>query len=142
MDGMVLKPHRERPIPAGLVRELYAHAGWWPDRTDAQITQVLDAAPAVGAWDGDRLVGFARIVTDGIWRAYIEDVVVHEQYRRRGIGRALMATLLAEVPGIPVVSLFCEQSLASLYQAQGFKPTKQVVMHRTGANHVVTGPGR
>jgi GNAT superfamily N-acetyltransferase len=130
MAEVVTKLHRERSIPPQAVRDLYSHAGWWPERTVAQIERVLDAAPAVGAWDGDRLVGFARIVTDGVCRAYVEDVVVHEQYRGRGIGRALMDRLLNEVDDGLVVSLFCKPWLVPFYERQGFQPANQVVLHR------------
>jgi hypothetical protein len=44
-------------------------------RTAGQVSAVLRASPAVGAWHGQDLVGFARAVTDGILRAYVEDVV-------------------------------------------------------------------
>jgi ribosomal protein S18 acetylase RimI-like enzyme len=129
MDGVVVQPHRERPIQAAQVRALYDQADWWPERTDAQIAQVLNAAPAVGAWAGGELVGFARVVSDGVFRAFIEDVVVHEQYRRRGVGTELNTRLLAEIQDIHIVTLFCKQSLQPFYQGQGFQPTKQVVLH-------------
>jgi GNAT superfamily N-acetyltransferase len=130
MNGIAFALHRDRPITPALVRALYDHAGWWPERTLAAIGQVLDSAPAVGAWNGERLVGFARAVTDGNFRAYIEDVVVHEAWRRQGVATLMMACLLDELKGIPVVSLFCKAGLVPVYQGQGFQETRQVVMHK------------
>lgn len=130
MNGIACALHRDRPIAPSLVRELYNHVGWWPERSSEQIGQVLEGAPAAGAWDGERLVGFARVVTDGIFRAYIEDVVVHEAWRRQGVATALMACLLDELKEIPVVSLFCKAGLVPVYQGQGFQETRQVVMHK------------
>lgn len=127
---MMVKLHRERPIPAEQVRVLYDHVGWWPERTLPQIQRVLDSAPAAGTWDGDRLVGFARVVTDGVFRGYFEDVVVHESYRRRGIATALMQCLLDEVRDVHLVSLFCKERLVPVYRSMGFEETRQVVMHR------------
>ena len=54
---------------------------------------MLQASPAVGAWHGQELIGFARAVTDGILRAYVEDVIVAPGWRGRGVGRALLAGL-------------------------------------------------
>ncbi|HLN61338.1 MAG TPA: GNAT family N-acetyltransferase [Symbiobacteriaceae bacterium] len=127
---MMVKLHRERPIPAEQVRALYDHVGWWPERTLPQIERVLDGAPAAGAWDGDTLVGFMRIVSDGVFRAYVEDVVVHEAYRHQGIATALMNALLEEVRDVHLVSLFCKERLVPVYRSQGFEETRQVVMHR------------
>lgn len=128
-----VQPHSERPIPGRLVKALYEHAGWWPERTEAAINQVLRGAPAVGAWVEGRLVGFARVVTDGLFRAYVEDVVVHSDYRHQGIGAALVARLVGEVSPTVRVSLFCKSGLVPLYERQGFTPTIQVVMHRADA---------
>ncbi|MCB0100322.1 MAG: hypothetical protein KDE46_31545, partial [Caldilineaceae bacterium] len=69
--------HSARPIPAQAVRQLYDAVDWWPDRTVEQIGAVLAQDAAVGAWDADRLVGFARALSDGRFHAYVEDVMVH-----------------------------------------------------------------
>jgi ribosomal protein S18 acetylase RimI-like enzyme len=120
----------ERPISAQAVRRLYDHVGWWPDRSLADIDHVLAEGCSVGAWHGSELVGFARAVSDGKFHAYIEDVVVHEHYRRRDVCTMMLSRLLNELTHIETISLFCEPELTGLYQRQGFKATKQVVMHR------------
>ncbi len=84
----------QREIPAEGVLRLYQTAGWWPERTAEQVRAVLRASPAVGAWQGEDLIGFARAVTDGVPRAYVEDVVVSPDWRGTGVGRALLAGLM------------------------------------------------
>ncbi|MFM9276906.1 GNAT family N-acetyltransferase [Paenibacillus jiagnxiensis] len=126
-----IKFHQERPIEASYIVQLYKHGGWWPNRQVQDIAKVLNLGLAVGAWDDERLVGFARAVSDGIFRAYIEDVVVHEDYRRSGIGQKLLSKLMNELSDIETVSLFCEPSLVPLYEKTHFKKSNsQVVMHR------------
>ena len=51
------------------------------------------------AHDGDRLVGMARLLSDGVCNAYLLDVWTASPYRRRGIGSAMIAHLLDQVPG-------------------------------------------
>ncbi|PQP86065.1 N-acetyltransferase [Paenibacillus sp. AR247] len=92
---------------------------------------MLGSSIAVGAWDEDRLVGFARAVSDGLFRAYIEDMGVQEDYRKRGLGREIVDRITAELENIHVVSLFCESGLVDFYQQTGYKPTRQVVMHKS-----------
>lgn len=123
-------PHHTRPIPAAGVRALYQQADWWPERSEDAIAEVIANGPAVGAWDGDRLVGFARAVTDGRFRAYIEDVVVDASHRRSGCGTALLAALQSELAGIDVVSLFCHRDHADFYERAGFNFTRQRIGHR------------
>ena len=50
------------------------------------IEKMLKNSIAIGVWEENELVGFARVVSDGVFRAYIEDVVVHENVRNKGIG--------------------------------------------------------
>lgn len=126
-----IKLHTERPIDALLLTQLYRHVGWWPNRRAEDLARVLNLGLAVGAWDGEELIGFARAVSDGIFRAYIEDVVVHEKYRGHGIGEAIIAALMDELSSVETVSLFCEPSLVSFYSRNQFSPSRsQVVMHR------------
>lgn len=129
MSDVQVLPARERAIPPGAVLRLYREQGWWPERTTDQVARVLAGAPAVGAWAGGEFVGFARAVTDGTFRAYLEDVIVAERHRRRGIGRALVDALRDELAGVARVSLFCPPALVSFYEAAGYQPTAQVVLH-------------
>ena len=69
----------------------------------------------------NELVGFARVVSDGIFRAYIEDVVVHESVRNKGIGEKMLTILLREISHIHIVSLFCGEKLIKFYGGGNFK---------------------
>lgn len=92
---------------------------------------MLKTGISVGAWKEGHLVGFARAVTDGKFRAYVEDVVVISKLQKEGIGRSLLAKLLDELTHIDVVSLFCEEKLIPFYTENNFKYSKsQFVMHR------------
>jgi hypothetical protein len=75
-------------------------------------------------------VGFARAVTDGILRAYVEDVVVCPDWRGMGTGQALVDCLMATLRPIPVVTLFCSPDLVPFYELHSFRGTNQIVMHR------------
>ena len=59
------------------------------------------------ARDGDRFVGNARLLSDGVCNAYLVDVWTASAYRRRGIGSEMVRRLLATVPG-QHVALFTE----------------------------------
>src|SRR5206468_3628669 len=50
------------------------------------------------AYDGDRLVGVARAITDGEYHALIYDVAVHPGYQRQGLGKRIMRNLLDRLP--------------------------------------------
>jgi ribosomal protein S18 acetylase RimI-like enzyme len=132
-DEIAVCSSSERTIPANQILALYRSAQWWPERTPEQVDLALRCSPAVGAWHGGQLVGFARAVTDGVLRAYIEDVVVAPGHRGGRIGQAVLDRLISELGGIPVITLFCQAGLVRYYEASSFAATRQVVMHRSPA---------
>jgi hypothetical protein len=121
--------HREAPIPAPAVRELYDEEGWWPERSTTDIEAVLESGPAVGAWDGQQLVGFARAVTDGRFRAYAEDVTVRASHRGSRCSVRLLDHLHSELSPVELVSLFCHKDVVALYREAGYAFTEQEVGH-------------
>jgi GNAT superfamily N-acetyltransferase len=133
-DAVLVLSHTERAIPADQVLTLYRAAQWWPERTPDEVDLVLRGSPAVGAWHRGQLIGFARAVTDGVLRAYVEDVIVAPSRRGSGIGQAVLNRLIQELGAIPVVTLFCSPDLVAYYEAGSFLATRQVVMHRSSRN--------
>ncbi|MDL4839467.1 GNAT family N-acetyltransferase [Aquibacillus rhizosphaerae] len=121
----------ERTIKATELMTLYHDAGWWGERKEQDIEHMLQRVVSVGVWKNDVLIGFARSVTDGMFRAYIEDVVIHKEFQKTGIGKNLVSRLLDELSHIDIISLFCEKDLITFYEKNNFNFSKsQFVMHR------------
>ena len=51
------------------------------------------------ARDGDRVVGMARLLSEGVCNAYLLDVWTLSSYRRQGVGAAMVKQLMSRVPG-------------------------------------------
>jgi len=132
VEGKIAYQRKEdRPIAAAAVRRLYDGAGWWPDWGLGGIERAIAASVAVGAWDGERLVGFARAISDGEHRAYVEDVVIDPEYRGRKIGEEIVAALVQAIGRVHIVSLFCEPERVEFYRRNGFRASETAVMvHR------------
>jgi len=119
----------DRPIDPVQLQRLLQTTGWAADRTVEEIERLLSGSPLViGAWDGDRLVGFARALTDGVFRALIDDVVVHPACRRSGIGTELMRRLLERLNGVEEVFLRCGAEVVPFYERLGFARASCITM--------------
>ena len=71
----------------------------WPrDYSLADASAALERTINLGAWDGTRLVGSIRILTDGYFFATIPEILVDPDYQRRGIGQRLMELALERAP--------------------------------------------
>jgi len=71
------------------------------------------------AWDGERVVGMARLLSDGVCNAYLLDVWTASSHRRRGIARAIVEALFEAVPG-EHVGLQTDNAQA-FYETLGFR---------------------
>jgi ribosomal protein S18 acetylase RimI-like enzyme len=72
------------------------------------------------ARDDGRVVGMARLLSDGVCNSYLVDVWTHSSYRRRGIASELIRLLLEQVPG-QHVGLQTSDAQA-FYESLGFRP--------------------
>jgi ribosomal protein S18 acetylase RimI-like enzyme len=71
-----------------------------------------------------RIIGMARVISDGFSDAYIQDVAVLESYRRQGVGRELVRRLtqLCVSRKIGWIGLVAEPGTQGLYEELGFGP--------------------
>ena len=76
---------------------LFNKTAFWATKRNLEHLQlaVANSNPVVTVWDEQRLIGFARATSDGIYRAAIWDVVIDPEYQGVGLGRKLVETVLS-----------------------------------------------
>jgi len=112
---------------------LFNSAGWERRTADRErLAQLVRGSLyVVSAWEGNRLVGFARGISDGATNAYISTVAVLPAYQKRGIGRELIQRLLADHDGIQFVLHANERAYPFyLHLDLGFEPFDNVLARR------------
>ena len=87
---------RRADIDLRQLQSLFTKSAFWAsDRQIADLQIALDRSePVVSAWHEEKLIGFARANSDGVYRATIWDVVIDCDYQRIGLGRKLVETVL------------------------------------------------
>lgn len=99
----------------------------WGD-ISLQTAQSALAASLGGitAYEGDKLIGMARYIGDGVLNIYIQDVIVTPQKRAQSIGKALMSRLItqlkAEYPRDCTIGLMAARGQDGFYAPFGFIP--------------------
>jgi predicted GNAT family N-acyltransferase len=107
---------------ADQLHHLFKQAEWAKNRTLTDTEKLLKKLDAfVAIWDEDRLIGFGRVLTDGVFRAVIDDVIVEESYRGKGVGMTIVKTLSNLSKGIEEVLLHAEKELEGFYGQFGFR---------------------
>jgi len=117
------------------LRRLYEQAPWARGRSKDGIARMLaNTDYYFTGWDGPRLVAFARVLTDGIYRATLWDVVVDAAYQGRGVGEGLMGVILAH-PVLSRVEKFWlnTRDKQTFYERFGFVSSSQGMVREGGA---------
>lgn len=123
------------PVNPEDLQSLFRQTDWAQRRTPLDIQQMLDRSQlTLGVWDDDCLIGFARVVTDDLYRAWIEDIVVDHAYRKQGIASLILEKLLKRLQHIELVMLDCTPEWQTFYAKFGFQSKTGVSMQRTNSN--------
>ena len=85
----------------------------------------LKSYKVVTARDGDKVVGAGRMISDGECYAWIHDIAVLPEYRKRGVGRRIMENLMEDNETL-LIGLTSSFEAVEFYKKLGFKK------HRTG----------
>ena len=133
---MVTFSERKDFDPRSLLK-LYDYAPWATGRSLADMREMLaNSDLALSAWDGERLVGFGRVLTDYVYRASIWDVIVDPAYQGQDIGSKIMHQILHH-PSLKRVELFwlCTRDKQAFYERLGFSAKEQTGMVWERAKH-------
>lgn len=83
------------------------------------------------ARDGDRVVGMARLLSDGVCNAYLLDVWTQSAYRRQGIATRMVRLLMSRVPG-QHIGLQTDDA-GAFYATLGFGPQPEFLSAVVGS---------
>jgi GNAT superfamily N-acetyltransferase len=74
-------------------------------------------------YNESNLIGFGRVVSDGVLHALIVDLIVAPDFQNCGIGKLILRELVAKCKSaaIPDIQLFCAKGKEDFYIKQGFK---------------------
>ena len=105
--------------------DLYAVEWWTSERELPDVEAMLEGTDLVVALihrPTDRLVGFARVLTDFVYQALVLDVIVAEDLRGTGLGARLMDAIVnhPRLASVRTFELACQPELVPFYSRWGF----------------------
>jgi len=98
---------------------------WAKGRSFETVKRSIDNSLCFGMYDNsDRLIGFARVLTDYAVFAYIMDVFIIEDFRNKGLGKILLDNIMQhqDLQGLQRIMLATNDA-HGLYEKYGFKLT-------------------
>lgn len=120
-----MKFEYNKAIDSVILTTLY-HSVEWSTYTDfpEKMEKILpNSLWWCACWDEDELVGLIRVVGDGISIVYVQDLLVHPDYQRKGIGTQLIKEMLATFAHVRQLVLITDNSIKTIefYKSLGLK---------------------
>lgn len=106
------------------ILNLYKSVGWINYTNNPSMLRAAyeNSLRILGAFENDKLVGIIRVVGDGYSVVFIQDLLVHPDCQRRGIGTALLKQILQEYKNVYQKHLLTENTEKTIqfYKSLGF----------------------
>lgn len=98
---------------------------WAASRTPEQTRTAIENSLCFGLYEGDRQIGFARVVSDFATFAYLGDVFVLTGFRGRGLSKWLMDVIVSH-PDLQGLRrwVLATRDAHGLYEQYGFAPLR------------------
>jgi GNAT superfamily N-acetyltransferase len=92
-DGFTISTEPGR-LDVDAIHSFLAASYWAAGIPREVVERSIRGSLCFGLYEGERQVGFARVITDRATYAYLADVFVLESHRGRGLARWLMAVIV------------------------------------------------
>lgn len=103
---------------------LYKSVGWtaYTRAPEELVASVRGSHRVATARFEGALIGLARSISDGVTIAYLQDVLVHPDFRLRGIGALLVRAVFQADPQVRqrVLLTDADPGVAAFYTSMGF----------------------
>jgi ribosomal protein S18 acetylase RimI-like enzyme len=119
-EGFVISDDPAR-LDMDAICDFLSRSYWADKRPRDVIERSIRHSLNFGMYDGDKQIGFTRVVTDQAVFAYICDVFVHEEYRGQALGKWMMEIVMAH-PELQGLRRWClvTRDAHGLYSQFGF----------------------
>ena len=112
------------------ILELYSSVGWtaYTDHPDSLRRGFENSLVILGVYTENDLVGILRAVGDGETIIFIQDILVHPEYQRQGIGTALLKEALSRYSHVRQIQLATDntEKTKAFYRSCGFLELSEI----------------
>lgn len=102
--------------------------GWGNPSLETAESAITGSLFCVCVRHNAKLVAFGRVVGDGSFIFYIQDMIVHPEYQKQGLGKAIMERIMSYIEaaggGDAYIGLMAARGVRGFYERFGFSVRK------------------
>lgn len=117
--------------------ELLHNTYWAHHRSQETIATSIENSICFGVYHHEKMVGFARVVTDYATMYWLCDVVIDPNYRGRGLGKKLIQTITEMDELKEMFGILATRDAHGLYEKYGFQRAPGKFMRRNAKRQKV-----
>lgn len=117
--GFLISDNKDK-IQLERVCQLLSTTYWAKDRPRDVIEKSIKNSICFGIYSDDKQIGFARCVTDYSTVYWLADVIIDNDYRKMGLGKALIKTVVKHEQLKGCFGILGTQDAHELYKKYGF----------------------
>ena len=120
-------------ISTAEVERLLKMTYWADKRSIETIEKSMSNSSCFGVYadDLEKLIGFARVISDYATSYYLCDVIIDPEYRHRGLGTALVSHIVTSPEYSKLRGFLITRDAHDLYRKFGFEVVNGRVMVKT-----------
>ena len=113
------------------LKNLFSQTTWASKRENPDIKKMLENLTVfVTIRENSELIGFGRAISDGIYRALVDDIIVGIDNQKKGLGKIIVEKLLDQLTGIDEIFLNTKPYLEEFYKKFGFNKVNTITMKK------------
>ncbi len=106
---------------------LFDSVGWQSARNATALVQAFaHSSIVISAWHKGELIALIRAMSDGVWQATIDCLLVHKQYQHQGIGTQLVQRMKQSCSGVLYLNVIPDDlNNVAYYEKHNFVVNKE-----------------
>ena len=100
---------------------LLSRSHWAKGRSREAIEKTVTNSLCFSLINGNKQIGFARVITDGVTYAVMLDMIIHEDFRGQGLGKWLVQCIGEHPDVVPLRQVLWTSVAYDFYQKSGFE---------------------
>ena len=125
-DKFIITDDRNK-VQINEVHRLLRDSYWASDRDKDTIKTTIENSVCFSLFTNGKQIGFARVVTDFASVAYLADVIIDSYYRRQGLGKWLLETVLNDPRWSSKFKFLATDDAHKLYEKYGFSGSNKLM---------------
>ena len=129
----ILYNETQKDLPVDQLHQLFVAVGWSDGSETPDMIKKGYGVPwvnstlVISAWDGERLIGAVRVLSDTMFRSIIYDLMVLPEYQNKGIGKELVKRCVEHFPNSEWL-VQTTKEISGYYEKIGFTVNNDVLL--------------